>query len=469
MTPPAPDITAWAAGRGLVPTPRAAAVLVAAVLAAAWTPPPAAAQDALSTTEADVVSWVDGHMEEAVTLLERLVNINSGTLNHDGVRRVADALRPEFDALGFETEWIELPEETNRAGHLFARRGGGQGKRLLLIGHLDTVFEEDHPFQTFRREGSEATGPGVADMKAGDVAILYALKALDAAGALEDTDIVVAFTGDEESPGEPLDVVRRDLVEAGRWADVALGFEGAVRDSAGEYVTVARRSSSEWMLEVSGREAHSSGIFSESTGAGAIFEAARILNAFYDEVRGEEYLTFNAGVIVGGTEVEYEREPTRGTAFGKTNVVPRRVVVHGGVRTLSQEQLERAREAMRGVVARHLPRTDATITFTDGYPPMTPTDGNMALYEMLDDVSTDLGAGRLQILDPGRRGAADISFVAPYTDGLAGIGVHGSGSHSPDERVDLDSLAPTIKRAALLIHRLSRMPAGPMVEGGGTS
>lgn len=449
-----------------MPTPAVAASVFAVPVVLALSGPVAVEAQTLTPTEADMVSWVDGHTEEAIGLLERIVNINSGTLNHVGVRRVAEALGPEFEALGFEVEWIELPEETNRSGHLFARREGGQGKRLLLIGHLDTVFEEDHPFQAFQRDGSVATGPGVADMKAGDVAILYALKALDAADALEGTDIVVALTGDEESPGEPLEVVRRDLVQAGQWADVALGFEGGVRDSEGEYVTVARRSASEWFLEVTGREAHSSGIFSESTGSGAVFEAARILNTFHEEVRGEEYLTFNSGSLLGGTEVEYDREENRGSAFGKTNVVPRMVVAHGGVRTISQEQLDGARDMMRDVVSRHLPRTDATISFTDGYPPMPPTEGNMALYEMMNEVSTDLGTGTLQVLDPGRRGAADISFVAPYVDGLAGVGVHGSGSHSPEERVDLDSLAPSIKRAAILVHRLSRMPAGPMVEGG---
>ncbi|HZD05197.1 MAG TPA: M20/M25/M40 family metallo-hydrolase [Longimicrobiales bacterium] len=424
-----------------------------------------AAQD-LTPTESRVADWVDAHTGEAVDLLQRLVDINSGTMNHAGVRRVGDVLAAELDALGFETEWIDMGE-ADRAGHLFARRDGGDGKRILLIGHLDTVFEEDDPFQTFQREGSEAAGPGVSDMKGGDVVIIQALKALEAAGALEGTNIVVAFTGDEESPEEPLELARRDLEEAGRRADVALGFESGVRDEEGEYATVARRSSSEWLLEVTGRQAHSSGIFGDDVGAGAIFEAARILEGFYDEVRGEEYLTFNAGTILGGTDVEYDRELTRGSAFGKTNVVPRRVVVHGGIRTISTEQLETARSAMRAVAARHLPRTDATVTFTDGYPPMAPTEGNTALYHMLNGVSADLGLDSLLVLDPGRRGAADISFVAPYTDGLAGLGVYGSGSHTPEERIDLDSLVPATKRAALLILRLSRMPAGPMVDGRG--
>ena len=408
----------------------------------------------LDPTERQIAAWVDSNVGSAIDLIERTVNINSGTMNLAGVRAVGDILRPEFDALGFTTEWIDLPE-TDRAGHLFARRDGSRGARILLIGHLDTVFEEADPFQTFQRDGDTARGPGVADMKAGNVVILYALKALDAAGVLDGSSVVAAFTGDEETPGEPLDVLRRDLIAAGQWADVALGFEGAVKDSEGEWTTIARRSSSDWFLEVTGRQSHSSGIFSEGVGAGAIFEASRILSNFYDEIRGEQYLTFNAGSIVGGTGVEYDRAATEGTAFGKTNVVPQRVIVTGGIRTISQDQLDRAREAMRQVVARHLPHTEATITFFDLYPAMAPTDGNRRLYELYNDVSEDLGLGTLKILDPGRRGAADISFVAPYVDGLAGLGVHGNGSHSPNESVDLLSIAPSVKRAAILIYRLS--------------
>lgn len=410
----------------------------------------------LSAQEQAITQWVDGHVDESIDLLEKSVNINSGTMNSAGIRAVGDILRSEFADLGFATEWIDLPVETNRAGHLFARHSGNQGKKILLIGHLDTVFEPDDAFQSFSRDGDTATGPGVEDMKSGNIIILYALKALSAVGALDGTQVVVAYTGDEEKPGEPLELVRRDLVKAGQWADVALGFEAAIHDQGQDWATIARRSSSEWRLEVSGKQAHSSGIFSADTGAGAIFEAARILNEFYNEVRGEEYLTFNAGTIVGGTDVTYDEEQNRGTAFGKTNVVPRKVVVHGGIRTMSNEQLDRARQAMRDVVARHLPQTDASVSFVDGYPAMAPTDGNKQLQSMLSEINEQLGRGPMPALDPSQRGAADISFVAPYTDGLAGMGALGGGGHTPDERIELSSMSVAIKRAALLIYRLTR-------------
>jgi glutamate carboxypeptidase len=407
----------------------------------------------LDADERRMAEWIDAHAEDAIALLAETVNIGSGTNNLDGVRDVGRVMRRELDALGLETEWIEMPPEIDRAGHLFGRKEGN-GPRFLMIGHLDTVFEADDSFQSFVREGDVAFGPGIDDMKSGNVIIVYALKALQSIGALEDIPVVVAYTGDEEKPGSPLSISRKDLVDAGQWADISLGFESAVRYDDTDWATIARRSSSGWTLEVTGRQAHSSGIFRDTVGAGAIFEAARILNAFYDEVRGEEYLTFNAGTIQGGTDVEYDADRNRGTTLGKTNVVPRKVIVHGGIRTISNEQLERARDKMRAVVAKSHPHTSATIEFREGYPSMAPTEGNARLRDVLSNINDDLGRGPMQTLDPARRGAADISFVAPYTDGLAGLGALGKGGHTPNESVDLTSLPLAIKRAAIFIHRL---------------
>lgn len=416
-----------------------------------------AAQAELDSTEQQIADWVDENTENAISLLEETVNIGSGTMNHDGIREVGRVMSRELDALGLEPEWIEMPPEVNRAGHLFGRReGSANAPKILMIGHLDTVFEADDAFQAFVREGNIGRGPGIDDMKSGNVVIVYALKALAEVGALDDVSVVVAYTGDEEKTGSPMSIARKDLIEAGQWADIAFGFEGAVNYDDTDWATIARRSSSSWRLEVTGKQAHSSGIFREDTGAGAVFEAARILNAFYDEVRGEEYLTFNAGTIQGGTDVEYDAQQNRGSTFGKTNVIPRSVVVHGGMRTISQEQLERARDAMRVVVEQNLPHTSATIDFWDRYPPMAPTDGNRRLQLLLSDVNQALGRGEMPALDPSRRGAADISFVAPYTDALAGLGALGKGGHSPNESLELDTMGLAIKRAAILIYRLSR-------------
>ncbi len=406
----------------------------------------------LDRTERRIVATIEAQAGEAVGFLERVVNINSGTLNLEGVREVGEVFGKAFREIGFETRWISMPEEMNRAGHLFAEIGGGSGKRLLLIGHLDTVFEADSPFQTFERvNDSIAHAPGGNDMKGGDVVVLYALKALYENGLLDDAQVIVAFTGDEESTGDPLEISRRDLIEAARRSDVALGFETA---TGFDKATVARRGASGWQVDVTGRRAHSSGVFSERTGAGAIFEISRILNGFYEEVRGEEFLTFNPGILMGGTFAEYDPKSGKAEVFGKSNVVAQTASVRGGLRFISEEQKQAARDKMRAIVGQNLPRTTATISFTDAYPAMPPTAANLELLEILSQVSQDLGQGPVRAYDPGRRGAADVSFVAQYAACLDGLGTMGSGAHTPQETVNLKTMEAITKRTALLLYRL---------------
>jgi len=408
----------------------------------------------LSKTEKRIQEYVEKHSEEAIDLIEKVVNINSGTLNIDGNRTVGNIFQAELDQLGFNTYWVTYPENIKRSGHLFAEMRGGKGKRIVLIGHLDTVFEPDHPFQRFIRDGDTAYGPGVADMKAGDVSMIYVMKALDKAGVLKSLELTLVFTGDEEKTGGPPSVVRKELIEAGKWANIGLGFEGAHGMNTG---TVARRSSSSWRLTTTGIQGHSSQIFKDELGYGAIFEAARIVNAFREELLGEEYLSFNPGTIVGGTDIAYDPVTARGTTFGKTNVVSQAATVHGGIRTISTEQLDRAMASMKDIVSQNLPGTTARIKFRTSYPPMAPTKANYALLDELESVNMDLGYGELEPLDPGKRGAADISFVAPHVDAsLAGMGPDGFGEHSEKEGLDLTSFPRTTTRAAILVHRLTR-------------
>ncbi|SDT02646.1 glutamate carboxypeptidase [Maribacter dokdonensis] len=406
----------------------------------------------LSRNEKKVVKSIEKNNAQAISFLEKVVNINSGTLNLKGVEMVGKEFATAFTNIGFESTWIPMPEEMNRAGHLFAEIKGTKGKKLLLIGHLDTVFEEDSPFQTFKMvNDSIAHAPGGNDMKGGNVIVLYALKALRENGLLDDAQIIVAFTGDEESTGSPLEKSRHDLIEAAKRSDIGLGFETS---TGFNYATVARRGSSGWKVEVEGKRAHSSGIFSEDTGAGAIFEISRILNGFYTDVKGEDLLTFNPGTLVGGTFVEFDEMTSKGSVFGKTNVVAQKAEVRGGLRFISEEQKERARDNMRAVVANNLPHTSAKVTFKDSYPAMQPTEGNKALLAKLNQVSLDLKQGEVIAYDPGKRGAADTSFVAEYVDCLDGLGTMGNAAHTPEETVNLNTIEALTKRTALLIYRL---------------
>jgi glutamate carboxypeptidase len=416
--------------------------------------PAAILSQKISTTELKIIKTIETNNEEAINFLEKIVNINSGTMNHKGVKQVGMVFRDAFDEIDFQTNWIDL-SEVNRSGHLFVETKKNQnttGKKLLLIGHLDTVFEEDSPFQEFEKiNDSIAIAPGGNDMKGGNVVILYALKALIENNLLNNSQIIVAFTGDEESTGKPLSISRKDLINAAKRSDVALGFETS---TGFDNASIARRGASGWQVEVTGKRAHSSGIFNEKVGAGAIFELSRILNEFYNKVKGEKYLTFNPGVIIGGTQVSLEAALSKGNAFGKSNVVSQKAIVTGGLRFISEEQKQNARRKMREIVANNLPQTSAIITFTDSYPAMFPTEGNKKLLDKLNQVSLDLNQSGVKAYDPSKRGAADVSFVAEYVDGLDGLGVMGTGAHTPKETVNLKTIEALTKRTAILIYRL---------------
>jgi glutamate carboxypeptidase len=408
----------------------------------------AAAHADLSRTERTIAKHVAAGQADAQALLQRVVDIQSPTENTAGVRAVGDAFAAELRAMGFRTRWVEMPPGMKRAGHLVAETGGTRGQRLLLLGHLDTVLAGE----AFRREGDLAYGTGTTDMKGGIVVMLQALKALHVAGALEGRRITVMLTGDEEDAGLPLSASRGPMVELAKASDAALSFETAIDGTA----TIGRRGINSWTLETTGVTGHSSGVFGETLGSGAVYEIARILAAFQAELGAEKYLTINPALVVGGTKASLSEYG--GTAEGKTNVVAPTAFVRGDIRFISLEQERSAVERMQAIAAKHLPRTGATLTFDDAsYPPMAPTPGNEALLAVLDRASRDLGQGPVAALDPGDRGAGDIGFVAhllPCLDGLGSGG--GAHSHAPGEYLGLGTLTPMAQRAAILVYRLTR-------------
>jgi glutamate carboxypeptidase len=428
-----------------------------ALLALALAAPAAPAAAKLAPEERKIAQTVDSEQARTVALLERLVNRNSGSLNLAGVTAVGEMMRAELEQLGFEVRWVPMAE-VGRAGHIVAtHKGSGQGKRMLLIGHLDTVFEPDSPFQGFTRKGPDtAEGPGVGDDKGGMAIMVAALRAMQAAGTLKDADIEIVLTGDEEDAGSPIAVARRDLVAAAGRADLALDFEGLAREDGRDMGSIARRGSASWQVTAKGKTGHSSGIFSKEMGDGAIYELARILAAFRAELP-EPNLTFNVGLVAGGATAELDKDLIRATATGKTNIVPPVALARGDLRALSLDQQERVMAKMRAIVAKHLAGTEADIAFDDGaYPPMAPTPASRALLARLNTVNRDLGLAGMGELDPLKRGAGDIGFVAHLLPGLIGLGTAGSGAHAPGETVDLLSLPRQAKRAAILMTRLSR-------------
>jgi len=425
--------------------------LALAALALAHTP----AFAKLSPAETRMVQTVDAEQGRTLAMLEKWVNQNSGSLNIEGVTKVGTMLRAELEPLGFQVQWIDM-RATGRAGHIVAtHKGNGRGKNMLLIGHLDTVFELDSPFQKWERRGNIGIGPGSGDDKGGMAVMVAALRAMQAAGTLRQANIEIVLTGDEEDSGNPIDVARHDLIAAGKRADVALDFEGLAQENGRDMGSIARRSSGSWTVTVSARPGHSSGIFSAPAGDGAIYELARIIDTFRRELP-QDKLTFNVGLIGGGATARLDEGRIRLEATGKTNIIPATAVARGDLRALTQEQIDRTQAKMKAIVARPLPGATATIEFDrDGYPPMAPTAGNRALLDQLNVVNRDMGLPAMGELDPVKRGAGDISFVAADVDGLVGLGPAGEGSHAPGETVDIPSIWRQAKRAAILMSRLS--------------
>lgn len=404
-------------------------------------------KNSLTVEEERLIAAVDAGKDDFATDLGQAVQIDSATENLAGVRQVGELFVGQLAELGFESRFVLLPASTGRAGHLVAEHRGTKGKRVLLIGHLDTVF----PGANFKREGDQVFGAGVADMKGGDIVLIHALRALHRAGLLADTQIIVIMSGDEEAPGNPLEITRRDLREAAKRSDVALAFEAAIGNTG----TIARRGFASWALEAQGATGHSSGMFSAAVGSGSVFETARILQGFYEQLRQLDGLTINPALIAGGVEAELTR--TGGTVSGKTNIIAQRTLVRGDLRFLSAAQLAEARARMEAVVGKHLPRTSAELKFLDdGYPAMAPSPENYALLAQLDQASRDLGYAEITAFDPRGRGAGDVAFVSPPLPGLDGLGLGGAGEHTVHETADLSRAPELVKRSALLIYRLTR-------------
>jgi glutamate carboxypeptidase len=422
----------------------------------------------LSKEEQKVMDYIDANMPRAIALLKESVDINSGTLNIEGVKKVGAIFAREFEKANFKTKWVPMPDSLRRAGHLVASIGFNadqnaaassktktkKGKKLFLIGHLDTVFEPDMPANPFTMlNDSTATGQGVTDMKGGDVVMIIALQALQSQGLLKDANIIAYLTGDEEHAGYPREVSRGDFIETAKQTEIALAFEGA---NGLNSVATARRGASGWLLNVKAKTGHSSGVFTPYAGYGAIYEAARIVNEFRVQLSTEKYLTFNPGVFIGGSEMNYDETKATGTAIGKTNIISPEVTVTGDLRFLTEEQKINARKKMQAIVDNSLAGTKATIHFEDGIPSMAPTEGNNQVLSIINSISMDMGAGATIAGDPGSRGAGDISYIAAYVDCIDGLGSSGRGAHAPGETINLKELPYLIKRAALTIYRLSR-------------
>jgi glutamate carboxypeptidase len=191
-------------------------------------------------------------------------------------------------------------------------------------------------------------------------------------------------------------------------------------------------------------------------GYGAVYEGARILDAWRTGMAGERGLTFNVGLVGGGARVAVDSTGSALAADGKDNIIAPAFHAMGDLRFLSEAQKDEARRRMRLAVARPLEGTQGTVTFEDGYPAMPVTAAGERLLALFDGASRALGYPAVETTPPESRGAGDVSFVAAFVPGIDGLGVAGAGAHSPRELVYLPSLRLSAERAAVFMARLQR-------------
>ena len=405
-------------------------------------------ESALSTQEREIVSWVADQEDDMVALLERLTNINTGTLNKAGVAEVVGLLNTELLQLGFDSrtlagDVIEMPScpgseyTIDVADHLLATKSG-EGKRMLMIGHVDTVFPVDSPFQTFSRDGDTAYGPGVSDMKGGLVVMLYALKALNHFGELEDKAISILLNSDEEIGS----LSSRKYVEQ----QAALHDFGLVYESSGNNrLTRARKGLGQARFVVTGRASHAGGAHQQ--GRSAIKELAYKIVQIENMTDYESGVTVNVGVINGGearntiapcaealVDLRYP-EPQQGL-----DAVKRWEEIFGSVYSYPVDSGELSTNSWTSLHR----------------PPKIPTEESDALLNKTIAIGRLLGQ-EFTVTDSG--GGTDGSLTqAAGLPTLDSLGSDGTGAHSKREQGRISSLVERAQLSVVLIGRLAKQP-----------
>jgi glutamate carboxypeptidase len=364
--------------------------------------------------------------------LASLVGIDCGSYTPAGVNRVADAVSGTLKELGASVERIaHVPTDGERQlGDLVIGRLGGSGPRLLLIGHMDTVFEPGTAAQRpFKVDGDRATGPGVSDMKGGLLAGLHGLAALR---SVDRRPSVTFVANPDEEIGSPFSTAHiRELIGE---HDAALVLECA---RANGDIVSARKGIADYEVTITGRAAHA-GVEPEK-GRSAILEAANQVIALHALNGRWPSATVNAGVIEGGT---------------RPNVVAATCRIEVDLRASSVSEFEMAAAEMEGIVTRPtLEGVSATLRKAAFHPPMERTPGNARLAELAIKIAAELG---FELRDALTGGASDANTTAaaglPTLDGLGPVG---GDDHSADEWLDLTSVVPRTTLLAALIDRVA--------------
>jgi glutamate carboxypeptidase len=402
-------------------------------------------EPSLNTDEIELVRWLDSQEDNMLSMLERITNINSGSLNKQGVDEIATIFSRELRRLGFSIstlpgDVIEMPScpgsdyNVDVSDHVLATKTGA-GKRLLLMGHLDTVFPPDSPFQIFRREGDTMYGPGVADMQGGLVVMLYALKALAEAEELDSKTISILLNSDEEMGSLSS---RKYLEQQALLHDYGLVYESSGTNN----LTRTRKGLGQARFVVNGKASHAGGAHEQ--GRSAIKELAYKIVEIENMTNYESGVTVNVGIVSGG-EARNTIAPCAEAFIDLRYPQP-------------QQGLDAADQFEQIFDSVYSYPVDSGDLTTDRWinlhrPPKIPTPESDRLLEKTRAIGRLLGQ-ELGITDSG--GGTDGSLTQavglPTVDSL---GVAGTGAHSNREQARVSSLVERAKLSAVLIRRLA--------------
>jgi glutamate carboxypeptidase len=380
--------------------------------------------------EVRIVGWLAARRDQMLSLLAELVNIDSGTSDVAGVEAVAERIESFLRQSGLESVSIAGPPHgrglrVELAGRIIDRS-------VLLMGHLDTVFPiGEARRRPFALSDGRATGPGVADMKAGLVMNSFVLAAFSACGGNR-RSLVGLYTGDEEI-GSPS---YRPIIEAeASRADYAFNAEpGRISGN----VVLERRGGAFLRLSIEGKAAHSG--IDVRAGVSAIEELAHKILALHALTDFDADITVNVGVVAGGQSVNT-------TAPNAEALID--------LRFAKPDDRERMMTAISAIVAkRWIPGASARLDVTGEFLPLVPTLAATALFERYRTAANDLG---FAVNAEATGACADAGFAAAAgATTLCGVGPVGGNAHSPAEYVDVETVAPRAQALALTILRLER-------------
>lgn len=375
-------------------------------------------------------TYLQQSQAEMLQLIEKLVNIDSGTYVKEGIDRVGAILKKEYEKLGFT---VEVREEEKYGNNLIVQHKDAVDPKIILVAHMDTVFPLGTAAERpFRIEGDRAYGPGVVDMKSSQVELLYAIKALQQTGSESYKNMLIILNSDEEV-GSP---TSRPLIEEkSQGKEYALIMEPARKDGS---LVSARRGGGSYTVIVKGKAAHSG--IEPQKGRSAIEELAHKviqLNALSDYEKG---ISVNVGLIEGGSSI---------------NTIPPIAIAHVDIRISEMHQAKYLEEKIKEICATtDVSGTQIILKGSISRPPMEKNEQTQSLLHLIEEVGKEIG---LQVFDTATGGGSDASFTS--ATGVAtvdGLGPVGGNAHSEDEYLEIKTLPERTLLLAKTIDRLSK-------------